>query len=429
MQFGRLRILGVTVAAALLLPLVGQGLSAFSDLGGHWAASAVAALQARGLVSGYPDGSFDPARALTRGEMAKLLAVMLDQEPEARALAGVGTRFSDVSGRHWAAGYVEVLAELNLVRGDALGAFEPDRSVTRSELAVLLARAAGLENTPPDPQALQYRDQALIPVWALGAVAAGTRTGLLTGDDTGNFRPADGVSRAEAAAAMLRLLAYRGSAFQMVGTLLSYDGAMRRLTLRDSTGQVRTVVLSSDAVVFRQGVPVQAAELLAGDQAWSYMGADGLVRYVDARFQATLGTQARVSDNQLIFLRGTALVGLNVQAGALVFVNGRPATLRQVDGAPQVYVGLDASTGEARLIDAVFYQNAGAVRVVDPQQNTLAITQQDGLRRDYTVALDAMIFRNGALVTLKDLSPGDLVLVQPDASGKLVFLQAERQPG
>ena len=431
MQLGRVRLILVTAAtaAALLLPLIGQGLQAFTDLGGHWAASAVAALQARGLISGYPDGGFNPNRLLNRAELAKLLATTLNQETDARALAGVGTRFPDVPAGHWASGYIEVLAELNLVRGDAAGNFQPDRPVTRAEMAALLARAAGIESAAPDPAFLPYTDVNAIPAWARSAVAASTRSGLLTGDDAGFFRPNDSVTRAEASTAMLRLLAYRGSAFQIVGVLITIDSTARRLTVRDNSGQLRTVPLAGDASLFRQGAPAGATDLLTGDQVWIYIGPDGLGRFVDARFRSSLGDQARVQGNQLTFLQGTTTVQLTVQSGALVFVNGKAATLGDVDGAQKLYVGLDASTGEARLVDAVFYRDSGVVRMVQAAERLLVVSRPDNVTQQYTVAEGATIFRNGLHAALKDLSSDDQVLLQTNPSGSVIYIQAERQPG
>lgn len=46
----------------------------FTDLTDSFAAESVARLCAAGLLSGYPDGSFQPARGMTRGEVAALFA-------------------------------------------------------------------------------------------------------------------------------------------------------------------------------------------------------------------------------------------------------------------------------------------------------------------------------------------------------------------
>lgn len=50
----------------------------FSDVPGpHWAADAIAHLAAKGLLKGYPDGTFKGDRTMTRYEMAELVARML----------------------------------------------------------------------------------------------------------------------------------------------------------------------------------------------------------------------------------------------------------------------------------------------------------------------------------------------------------------
>jgi hypothetical protein len=43
-----------------------------------YAKEAVAAMQQAGLINGYEDGSFGPAKPATRAEAAKILAILLD---------------------------------------------------------------------------------------------------------------------------------------------------------------------------------------------------------------------------------------------------------------------------------------------------------------------------------------------------------------
>lgn len=45
----------------------------FTDVGGHWAESFICWLKDNGISSGYPDGSYAPDSAITRGEMAVML--------------------------------------------------------------------------------------------------------------------------------------------------------------------------------------------------------------------------------------------------------------------------------------------------------------------------------------------------------------------
>ncbi|MFZ5652067.1 MAG: S-layer homology domain-containing protein [Bacillota bacterium] len=54
---------------------------AFSDMQGHWAAGAVSRLAASGIVSGYPGNVFDPSRKITRAEFAVLVCKMAGWQP------------------------------------------------------------------------------------------------------------------------------------------------------------------------------------------------------------------------------------------------------------------------------------------------------------------------------------------------------------
>ncbi len=67
------------VTAALLLALVAPVFAQpFADVPtDHWAYDAIAELAAKGLVEGYPDGTFKGDRALTRYEMAMIVARLL----------------------------------------------------------------------------------------------------------------------------------------------------------------------------------------------------------------------------------------------------------------------------------------------------------------------------------------------------------------
>lgn len=71
--------LAVVLAAVLSLALVAPALAQpFADVPtDHWAYDAIAELAAKGLIEGYPDGSFKGDRAMTRYEMAMVVARLL----------------------------------------------------------------------------------------------------------------------------------------------------------------------------------------------------------------------------------------------------------------------------------------------------------------------------------------------------------------
>ncbi len=64
---------------------------------------------------------------------------------EAAAYVCTGTLFNDVPASHWACGYIEEFANLNITSGCGGGNFCPEDNVTRAQMAVFLVK--GLEET------------------------------------------------------------------------------------------------------------------------------------------------------------------------------------------------------------------------------------------------------------------------------------------
>ena len=74
-----MRQLAIAVAASLVLAIISPAFAQpFADTPtNHWAYDAIAELAAKGLIEGYPDGTFKGDRAMTRYEMAMVVARLL----------------------------------------------------------------------------------------------------------------------------------------------------------------------------------------------------------------------------------------------------------------------------------------------------------------------------------------------------------------
>jgi hypothetical protein len=74
-----MRKVALAIAASLVLAVVAPAFSQpFADVPtDHWAFDAIAELAAKGIVEGYPDGTFKGDRAMTRYEMAMVVARLL----------------------------------------------------------------------------------------------------------------------------------------------------------------------------------------------------------------------------------------------------------------------------------------------------------------------------------------------------------------
>ena len=99
------------------------------------------------------------------------------------------------------------------------GRFNPDRLVTRQDMAVLIvnyANAMGLELPAVRPPR-SFKDGGSISSYAKSAVDKCSRAGVINGDDNGNFRPGGYATRAEAASMYSRFLEIRWPALEMPG--------------------------------------------------------------------------------------------------------------------------------------------------------------------------------------------------------------------
>lgn len=90
-----------------------------------------------GIVEGFGDGTFQPAAALDRAEMASFIVRAVEEvTDEALERAPV---FDDISGTHRA--NIEKLASIGVTAGKADGVYAPDDPITREQMASFLARS------------------------------------------------------------------------------------------------------------------------------------------------------------------------------------------------------------------------------------------------------------------------------------------------
>lgn len=113
--------------------------------------------------------------------------------------------FTDIREGHWATNYIKIAVEHDLFSGFADGTFRPDAPVTRAELAVVMARF--LKLTTGETSEPHFSDVS--NSWAKNAVEALYRGKFLNGYADGTFKPASEIRRDEAVAMINRML-YRG---------------------------------------------------------------------------------------------------------------------------------------------------------------------------------------------------------------------------
>ncbi|MFD0716204.1 S-layer homology domain-containing protein [Paenibacillus sp. GCM10027626] len=175
----------------------------FTDIAGHWGESSIIRAAAKGIVSGYPDGTFRPNNPITRAEFTVMLVSALKLDG-----TGAELTFKDQAKiGAWAKQAVALAVQAGIVNGYEDDSFRADAQITRAEMASMIARASGLSL---DPNArTSFADEEDIPKWAKGAVEAIKRFGIVNGRGGNKFVPNDTVTRTEAVVMLLRMLEVR----------------------------------------------------------------------------------------------------------------------------------------------------------------------------------------------------------------------------
>ena len=175
----------------------------FSDVpSSYWAYDVITSLSSKGIVSGYPDGTFKPGASITRAEFATMLV-------KALGLNATGTtgQFKDVTISSWCYNSVNdvVYADLACGMGDHL--FSPNALVTREQMAVMIAKALGSKAPAVNGTELDaFSDRSMVSSWAVTSMEEAAKAGIVSGMTPTTLAPLDNATRAEAAEMIYKLL-------------------------------------------------------------------------------------------------------------------------------------------------------------------------------------------------------------------------------
>ncbi|GBC91359.1 S-layer protein SlpA [bacterium HR14] len=168
----------VMLLAGLLTVLsMGFGLAQFSDVpAGHWAKEAVEALAAKGIIVGFPDGTYRGNETLTRYQAALLIYRLLQQIEEEMKAKGESPTMEAMSSEDIEAlknAVQELAAELAAL-GVRVSALE-DSAATKEDIARLEAKIQELKAQPaPEPGMDQAALQDLADRVEAASIAADT---------------------------------------------------------------------------------------------------------------------------------------------------------------------------------------------------------------------------------------------------------------
>lgn len=144
---------------------------------------------------GYPDGSVQPMGNITRAEVCMAFYRLLKNQNVETTVS-----YPDVKDGAWFAEAVKVISTLNIANGYPDGTFKPNQAITRAEFTAIATRFAEAKGGD-----VTFKD---VPAdyWAKDNIATAAAYGWINGYEDGTYRPANLITRAEAATIINHML-------------------------------------------------------------------------------------------------------------------------------------------------------------------------------------------------------------------------------
>jgi hypothetical protein len=180
----------------------------FPDIQGNWARTFIEALADRGIIKGFPDGTFRPDEPVTRVQFAAMIRQAFQGQPKRQ-----GTNFVDVPVNYWGYDAIQAAYGLGFLEGYPNSVFLPEQNIPRVQ--VLVSLVTGLELSPPAQVATilnrSFQDAAQIPEYARTQVASATLNQLVVNyPNVALLNPNQNATRADVAAFIYQALVKEG---------------------------------------------------------------------------------------------------------------------------------------------------------------------------------------------------------------------------
>lgn len=167
----------------------------FKDMKGHWGTESVEKIQSYGLINGYDDGSFQPDKAITQGELAVIIDRLLQLQKVTTTNSAIVTDGALTTVPDWAKDAVSNGFKKNYLN---LKRFHSQTQCDRLMATVALAKALNLQPVT-DFANNPFKDRGLMSDEDYGYVLALYNAGYIKGYPNGNFNPNALISRAQLA--------------------------------------------------------------------------------------------------------------------------------------------------------------------------------------------------------------------------------------
>ncbi|KAA9015503.1 S-layer homology domain-containing protein [Niallia endozanthoxylica] len=194
---------GTTIAASSALTVVPYNVlnvkaASFTDIEpGTYFYDAVIDLSGKGIIKGFDDGTFKPYQLINRGQASAMIARALKLDVTNVSDPG----FTDVSKHSTFYSSIAALVDAGIVDGVTADTFEPNRTITRAEMAKMVVNAFGLKQNKDT--SLAFTDVPSVS-WYTEFVKALYDNGVTVGVTETTFAPHNEIKRGQLATFIYR---------------------------------------------------------------------------------------------------------------------------------------------------------------------------------------------------------------------------------
>ncbi|WP_138754566.1 S-layer homology domain-containing protein [Paenibacillus sinopodophylli] len=343
----------------------------------HWASDTLQEWVSEGLLKGDATGNLNENQSITRAEFVALVNRVFNYSDTSSQV------FADVAATKWYADEFSKAFAAGIVQGDAAGLMKPNASITRAEVAVVLANAFRL--TAQNGNAYSgFSDGRAVAAWAQDAVSALLEKQYVQGRSGNQFAPSAQITRAEAVVMIDNVMGY------LIHAAGTYN--------RDADGNA---VLNAGDILLNQSKVAGNLYLTSG------IG-EGDATLKGVEIKGNLYVEGGGVNS--VMLDGTTV-------GGQLIINRKQAQVRVV------------ISGESSLSNLVF-QRSGKLVIESPNTiGTVTVAPSDSTAViSITGKIKRLIIESGAIVDLSNAEI-EVLEIKSTGSGATVTVDASSQIG
>lgn len=417
----------------------------YSDVkSGHWSYQYVLKMNLRGVVAGYPDGTFKPDHAVTQLE-AVLMAVR-NMEPDIK-LANINTsRSLPFKVPDWAERQAK--KELLFAVDEGLivlseNDFAADKLANRAWMTRLMVRMIGkdAEAALNTTVSSTFTDASDMPTWSKGYINTAVKYDLISGFPDGTFKPTQIVTRAQTAVLLGRSESYLDLGHTIKGKVISSSSSSINISVN---GVTNSYIITSDSIIYDNNNRLVALNNIRAGQEVLLVAPNYTIKYLEVLTDsnepiavATItGTLIKVLTEQSVIIVKDDAGNIHTKHLATgvqcVDTNGKVYPLEQVPLNGQVAISLDTQgfVNSFVLQSSTGYINdAGIIYEIDTKNNLIILKNQDNFSTFIYSDLVEVVIEKLRFATIEDLQPGDEVKLEVNNNivSKITLLKSKQE--